>query len=207
MSAMASQITGLKIVYSLVYSGADQSKHQSSASNGLCAGNSSVTGEFPAQRASNAENVSIWWRHHGYNNTDAICSWIIKWSYRCWCIFYVVLVLLVHYLSAVNALRRKFYELHWLWNCVASSGKILVVCEKHILFASGWAKKTLFTNRFGRPPSWENQELHGDVIKWKQFPRYWHLWGDSTGHRWISVTKASDTGLWCFLWSTPEQTG
>ena len=23
-----------------------------------------VTGEFPAQRASNAETVSIWWRHH-----------------------------------------------------------------------------------------------------------------------------------------------
>ena len=31
---------------------------------GLCEENSSVTGEFPAQRASNAENVSIWWRHH-----------------------------------------------------------------------------------------------------------------------------------------------
>ena len=31
---------------------------------GLCAGNSPVTGEFPAERASNAENVSIWWRHH-----------------------------------------------------------------------------------------------------------------------------------------------
>ena len=30
----------------------------------LCAENSPVTGEFPAQRASNAENVSIWWRHH-----------------------------------------------------------------------------------------------------------------------------------------------
>ena len=30
---------------------------------GLCAGNSPVTGEFPAQRASNAENVSIWWYH------------------------------------------------------------------------------------------------------------------------------------------------
>ena len=24
-----------------------------------------MPGEFPAQRASNAENVSIWWRHHG----------------------------------------------------------------------------------------------------------------------------------------------
>ena len=32
---------------------------------GLCVGNSPVTGEFPAQRASNAENVSIWWCHHG----------------------------------------------------------------------------------------------------------------------------------------------
>ena len=31
---------------------------------GPCAGNSPVTGEFPAQAASNAENVSIWWRHH-----------------------------------------------------------------------------------------------------------------------------------------------
>ena len=31
---------------------------------GLCEGNSPVTGEFTAQRASNAENVSIWWRHH-----------------------------------------------------------------------------------------------------------------------------------------------
>ena len=31
---------------------------------GLCAGNSPDTGEFSAQMASNAENVSISWRHH-----------------------------------------------------------------------------------------------------------------------------------------------
>ena len=31
---------------------------------GLCAGNSPVTGEFPTQKASNEENVSIWWRRH-----------------------------------------------------------------------------------------------------------------------------------------------
>ena len=31
---------------------------------GLCVGSSPVTDEFPAQRDSNAENVSIWWRHH-----------------------------------------------------------------------------------------------------------------------------------------------
>ena len=32
---------------------------------GLCVGNSPVTDEFPTQRANSAENVSIWWRHHG----------------------------------------------------------------------------------------------------------------------------------------------
>ena len=32
---------------------------------GLCAWNSLVTGEFPAQMASNVQNVFIWWRHHG----------------------------------------------------------------------------------------------------------------------------------------------
>ena len=57
MGAIASQITSLTIVYSPVYSGADQREHESSASLAF-------TGEFPAQMASNAENVSIWWRHH-----------------------------------------------------------------------------------------------------------------------------------------------
>ena len=32
--------------------------------SGLCAGNSPVTGELSTQRVSNAEKVSIWWRHH-----------------------------------------------------------------------------------------------------------------------------------------------
>ena len=56
MSAMVSQITSLVIVCSTVYLGTDQRKHQSSASLG--------TNEFPAQMASNAENVSISWHHH-----------------------------------------------------------------------------------------------------------------------------------------------
>ena len=63
-SVMASQITSLTIVYSSVYSDADQRKHQSSASLACCEGYSPLTGEFPAQRASNPENVSIWWHLH-----------------------------------------------------------------------------------------------------------------------------------------------
>ena len=37
---------------------------------GLCVGNSPVTGEFPTQMASNAENVSIWWRHHEWRDVS-----------------------------------------------------------------------------------------------------------------------------------------
>ena len=32
------------------------------------------------------------------------------------------------------------------------------------------------------------------------------LWGESTNHRWIPLTKASDAELRYFLWSVPEQT-
>ena len=60
MGAIATQITSLTVVYSTVYSDADQGKYQSSASLAFVSG----TGEFPAQMASNAENVSIWWRYH-----------------------------------------------------------------------------------------------------------------------------------------------
>ena len=44
--------------------------------NGLCEGNSPVTGVFPAQRASNAENVSIWWRRHVVVQ-KSLAKWVI----------------------------------------------------------------------------------------------------------------------------------
>ena len=59
MDTMASKITSFTIVYSTVYSDTDQRKNQSSASLAFVG-----TGEFPAAMASNAENVSVWWRHH-----------------------------------------------------------------------------------------------------------------------------------------------
>ena len=65
MSVVASQITGVSIAFSTFCSGADQRKHQSKLrATGLCVWNSPVTDDFPAQRASKAENGSIWWRHH-----------------------------------------------------------------------------------------------------------------------------------------------
>ena len=70
---------------------------------GLCAGNSPETGEFPAQMASNAENVSIWWRHH--EHADLIASS---------CLFYLISICtlrpFLHLLFDSCTFRR--YEYH-----------------------------------------------------------------------------------------------
>ena len=67
MSAMASQITGVSIVCSIVGSGGYH-KTSKLRVTPLCRG---FTGEFPAQKVSNAENVSIWWRHHAFSVLSA----------------------------------------------------------------------------------------------------------------------------------------
>ena len=63
MGAIATQITSLTVVHSIVYSDADQRNIKAPRHWPLC-GEFTGTGEFPAQRASYAENGSIWWRHH-----------------------------------------------------------------------------------------------------------------------------------------------
>ena len=63
MSAVASQITNISIV---CHSFKRRSKKaQKLCVTGLCEGNPPVTDGFSSQRASNAENISIPWLHHG----------------------------------------------------------------------------------------------------------------------------------------------
>ena len=56
MGAMASQITSLNRLFK---------ENMKAPHHWPFAGNSPMTDDFPAQMASNAENVSIRWRHHG----------------------------------------------------------------------------------------------------------------------------------------------
>ena len=79
MGAIASQITSLTVVYSTVYWDADQRKHQSSASLAFVRG---------IHRSSNAENISIWWRHHVDNITTT--------KRRAYFMVYTVLAVLIH---------------------------------------------------------------------------------------------------------------
>ena len=79
---------------------------------GLCEGNSPMTCEFPApaQRASYADNVSIWWRHHEmsiqnppYPPTNTIYRWLS-----------LVLRYIVN--LSYGKLSSKYSELPSLWS-------------------------------------------------------------------------------------------
>ena len=86
MSTMASQITSVSIVYSSIYSGAAQNKTSKLRVTGLWEGNSPVAGEFRAQKDSNVENISIWWRHHEQEELyEHIWLWYLrqcKWFHK-----------------------------------------------------------------------------------------------------------------------------
>ena len=79
---------------------------------GLCVGNSPGTGEFPAQKASNAENVSIWWRHHD-GVMLSICGFKPKtlclrfYSRRCWCCFELLHLFIMSVCSALMFVHRN----------------------------------------------------------------------------------------------------
>ena len=63
MGAMVSQITSLTIVYSTVYSGADQRKHQSPASLAFVQGINREPVNSPHKWPVTRKNLPIWWRH------------------------------------------------------------------------------------------------------------------------------------------------
>ena len=86
----------------------------------LCGGNSPVAGEFPAQMASNAENVSIWWRHHDcWKGVNKCVIWttIIRVDIS---ISYATL----HTLRQTQLTHCIFYAIYYI-----SVGKIISILE------------------------------------------------------------------------------
>ena len=84
---------------------------------GLCAGNSPGTGEFSAQMASNAENVSIWWRHHVFNHCVpgwGLLSQFLPFCHFSWVFFKGIGIRVIYgtpcsYLTGVTAAKRSWY--------------------------------------------------------------------------------------------------
>ena len=74
---------------------------------GLCEGNSPVTGEFPAQMARNAENVSIWWPYHA----ETTLSLRLKQQddfFLFYLIFYIIPFLSMYYFCMKQAQYKEY---------------------------------------------------------------------------------------------------
>ena len=161
MGAIASQITILTIVYSIVYSDADQRKHQSSAWLAFVRG----IHRGPAQMASYAENVSIWWRHHDFapNSQHDLKPLVKKYDYQ------------ARPASFTNILNARLLY-------IVRIRRKLITCSYTMLLFVSWAVDrpceqmefiihNLFINIDEIPST--SLIVHDDVIKWKHFPRYW----------------------------------
>ena len=107
MSAMASQITGVSVVCSIVCSNKKSKKTSKLSVTGLCEGNPPMTAGFLLQRASNAENVSI-------ISDDVIMrrNGVVK----------------------PKALGLDFHKLNFLWNQNTVTLQIWSHCSHHYQF-------------------------------------------------------------------------
>ena len=79
IGAVASQIISFTIVHFTVYTGADQRKHQSSASLAFVWGIFRWPVNYQHKMASNAENISISWRHCAFSMA-CLSTWFCSMS-------------------------------------------------------------------------------------------------------------------------------
>ena len=123
MTTTASRMTSPTAVYSTFYSDANQRKHQRSASLAFVWGIHRDRW-IPRTKASYAENVSIWWRHHGIftvtfvitgsqeqqSTTQAHMSWeansLLNRPINLWC---VNRTLVEHIEAALRHSKKKWH--------------------------------------------------------------------------------------------------
>ena len=147
----------------------------------LC-GEVTGTGEFPAQRASYAENVSIWWRHHDkmiqghlYTFDQNFIFHLPSYPYVKNCIKCnncINSFVCPHYIQCT----RFCYTCFCFGNIMSTSYAKWYrypyppeLLHRHNI-TGAW---TINDHMIAQDASTATLKYHDDVIKWKHFPRYW----------------------------------
>ena len=97
---------------------------------GLCVENSPGTGEFSAQKASNAENVFIWWRHHDYLKYWLVVCYLSAksiWHHWWQCVNWNVRTKFTFMKFESNG---AFYSIKCNWECHLQNGGHFVRVSK-----------------------------------------------------------------------------
>ena len=227
MGVMASQITSLTIVYSTVYSRRRSKTTSKLCVTGLCGGKSPVTGEFPSQRASNAEKASMWWRHHGNSfDRNLTTNPIISHCCKIPSCHERRTALEDHILMQLHCAFSTVYVFHWI--CRSGYTCLFSIYHLRSYYRNGEGVRVTALVFAGDVEACLHERLHWMILttspfqQWKQpqstrayicmmtssngniFRVTGLLCREFTGHWWIPRTKASDAELWCFLWPAPE---
>ena len=109
MGMMASQITSLTIAYSTVIQAQIKENIKALRHWPLC-WEFTGTGEFPAQRASNAENVSIWWRHRESQSSSHSRKKMKQFQEGLWKKYEVIR----------NLRKTPIFRVNTLWNIITN---------------------------------------------------------------------------------------
>ena len=205
MSVIAFQITGDSMVNRLFRR--RSTKTSKLRVTGLCERNSPMTGGFPAQRARNVENVSILWRHHESGKDCFLMQHNWNISYETWENSCLSLVCKVSGGGAKHrgTLSRNLFPFHLFSFVVINTVRINCTYIEYILHTIRLFMDPLC---YCCIPIWNMSmaetirmmtSSNGNIFRATgPFVRGIHR------SRWIPHTKASDTELWCLLWSASE---
>ena len=119
-----------------------------------------VTGEFPVHRASYAENVSIWWRHHDERNPD---TWIVPSLIQ-----YVLIQLLHHSLIEPNHDTRKHYSDVIMGGMASQITSVMIV----------------YSAVYSGADQWKHQSSSSLAFVWGI-----HRWPVNSPHKWPVTRK------------------
>ena len=170
----------------------------------LCAGNSPVSGELPAQRpVTRSFDVFFDLRLNKRLSKQSWGWWFETLSCPLW--RHCNIMTVEYWCIQLHLKYPRFRSLQWrhlilIWHLGSLFNSLLGLRNNaHIKTLHHWC----LVDCPYKMPSNAESIFHDDVIKWKHFPRCWPFVRGI--HRWIPCTKASDAELWCcFLWSTPN---
>ena len=195
MGAMASEITGVSIVCSTVCSGGHQRKHQSSASLAFLRWIHRWPVDSPHKGSVRREMFPF--------------EYVIMETAVTWCRHYELLLMSFVVVGLGLLLERRTISTNnapALWKVYMYAQNIYTLWNPYsdVITAHIYSVLPGVWFLYACTLYWPNMmtSSNGNIFRVTGT-----LFGEFTGHRWIPLPhKASDAELWCFLWSTPEQT-
>ena len=149
-----------------------------------------------------------------------ICMYIYIYIYICVCVYVYVYACIYMYIYRTSSRVAGVLKLHetlmwrpcnetdcdaklwysWIFKFDAKLYRV-VIRSFDIFFLSNKLERTVELHVIGDTTTLicMMTSLNGKIFRVTG-----HLCGEFTGHRWIPLRKASDSELWCFLWSAPK---